>query len=468
MIRSFRLQITAWYGLFFTALILVFSVTLYGVLARSLQTRFDELLSAEAGTAAALFQSELKELNGDARAAALEAVSEMRTPGVGIVIFNHEQLLASSEPADGNALRDVLTRTARAAQMTLALPHHGPYGSRAATHRLEAGGHPYLIAASASLQPVAAELELVRRVLYLTLPALLLAAGLGGFLMADRSLKPLQRMVEQARRITDRNLHSRLEIGRSTEELATLAATFNELLSRLDTSFGTMRRFMADASHELRTPISVIRGEADVSLAHDRPGAEYRESLAVIHDESKRLTRLVDDLLNLARADAGHVRLQVREFYLNDLLADCCRSVQTLASAKEIVVECRTGEDILFRGDEELLRRLVLNLLDNAIRYTPKQGRVSANVQIEDGLARISVCDTGIGIGPEAAAHVFERFYRGDAARSRQDGGFGLGLAIVRWIAESHNGSVELDSRQGAGTTFTVRLPQQPQFIVSS
>jgi len=296
----------------------------------------------------------------------------------------------------------------------------------------------------------------VRRVLFFALPLLVAVAGLGGYLLASRSLAPVGWMAAQARQITGSNLHTRLDIGHAAEELEVLAASFNELLSRLDQSFESMRRFVADASHELRTPIAVIRGEADVALAHERGSAEYRESLAIILDESQRLSRLVDDLLNLARADAGHVQLQVAEFYLNDLVAECCRSVQRLAAGRQIELDCRCAGDVPFRGDEGLMRRLVVNLLDNAIRYTPPGGKVSAVLEAEGPDLRIRVSDTGVGIAPEAAEHIFERFYRGDKARSRQDGGFGLGLAIVKWIAESHHGAVELSSHPGAGTTFTV------------
>jgi signal transduction histidine kinase len=220
-----------------------------------------------------------------------------------------------------------------------------------------------------------------------------------------------------------------------------------------------MRRFVADASHELRTPLSVIRGEADVALARDRGAAEYRQSLGVILDESRRLSRLVEDLLNLARADSGHVRLERSEFYLNDLVAECCRSMRALAEARGVTLECEPAPDTAFRGDEELLRRLVLNLLDNAIRYTPAGGKVTAALEANGAGARLRIADTGIGISETALPRVFDRFYRADEARSRQDGGFGLGLAIVQWIAESHGGAVEAASRPGSGSTFTVTLP---------
>jgi signal transduction histidine kinase len=205
--------------------------------------------------------------------------------------------------------------------------------------------------------------------------------------------------------------------------------------------------------------LAVIRSEADVALSHERSTAEYKESLGVIQEESRRLSRLVDDLLNLARADAGHAQLHVEQLYLNDLLSECCRSVQPLAAARNIELECRSCEDVAVQGDEELLRRMMVNLLDNAIRYTPPGGRVSATIEAQGPDVRIRVADTGVGIAPDATGRVFERFYRADKVRNRQQGGFGLGLAIVKWIAESHHGAVDLTSQPGQGSTFTVRLP---------
>jgi heavy metal sensor kinase len=324
---------------------------------------------------------------------------------------------------------------------------------------VESGGRTYHIEVSASLDSVDSELAVVRRAIWIALPLILALAGVGGYWLATRSLRPLGWMAEQARSITDTNLETRIRIDNAAEELAVLVTSFNELLSRLDHSFDTMRRFVADASHELRTPISVIRGEADVALSQERSAAEYRESLGVVLDEARRLSRLVDDLLNLARADAGHVRLQTHDFYLNELLAECCRSVQGLANTRGLALECCAGNDLQFTGDEQLLRRLVINLLDNAIRYTPSGGKVRAELQSANGSVSLRVSDTGIGIAPEDAARVFERFYRAGEDRSRQNGGFGLGLAIVRWIAESHRGTVDCTSRPGEGSTFTVTLP---------
>jgi heavy metal sensor kinase len=454
MIRSFRLRLTAWYIGCFILLFAAFTLFLYGVLSRALVSGLDETLLSQAGTAAALFQDEMEESHGDAVFSAKDVVMDMRLRASRVAIVSGAGLLAASEPFDSAAIaRQAAANPAQEIVLPLAR-------ARAAVRRAIIKGQTYYAIAMQPMDTIEADLAAIRRAMWLALPLILGLAGAGGYFFASRNLAPLGWMAEQARKITGSNLNTRLEIGRAAEELETLAASFNELLSRIDQTFEGMRRFVADASHELRTPLAVIRGEADVALSSERSPAEYRETLAVILDESRRLSRLVDDLLNLARADAGRVKLEVREFYLNDLLSECCRSVQSLAAARNLSLECRYAADTPFRGDEELLRRMVLNLLDNAIRYTPPGGKISAELEAREDGVRIRISDTGVGIDPESAPHVFERFYRADKARSRENGGFGLGLAIVKWIAESHRGIVELASEPGAGSAFTVTLPK--------
>jgi two-component system, OmpR family, sensor kinase len=459
---TFRFRLTLWYLGFFSLLFLLFSIVLHSVFFHALETRLDEALSVEANTEAALLQDEFAEENGDILRAASGSIANMRLHGSLVAVLAGKRVLAASASVPQAQVDFIIARAAAAPAQNLAftLPQAGPNGSRASLYRVAVGGRDYFVLAVQPLDEVVADLGLLRRVLLISLPLMILLAGIGGYWLARRSLAPLGWMAEQARRITGSNLDARLEIGNAADELATLSASFNELLSRLDLSFETIRRFVADASHELRTPLSIIRGEADVALSHDRSPAEYRETLVTIQDESRRLSRLVDDLLNLARADAGRVRLQVEEFYLNDLIAECCRSAQTLAAARNIGLECRSPGDVPFPGDEELLRRLVMNLLDNAIRYTPPGGRVTAILETSGPHLRIRVADTGIGIAPETAPLVFDRFFRADKARSREHGGFGLGLSIVKWIAESHHGAVDLASTPGAGSTFTVTLPR--------
>jgi two-component system, OmpR family, sensor kinase len=367
-------------------------------LSRALAKRMDQTLSSEVSTAAGLFRDEMAELKGDSLGAAREAMSEMTIRGVLVAVFTGDKLLASSAPFHSPELLGLAAQAAAAhdAEILTTIPHYGSAGARAVARGFVFDGRQYVLLAAESLDSIQAELAVVRHVIYFALPLAVLIAGLGGFLLAAKSLAPLRWMAEQARSITDRNLHSRLDVGAAHEELRVLSDSFNELLSRLDQSFETMRRFVADASHELRTPIAVIRGEADVALDHLRKPAEYQESLAIIQDEARRLSRLVDDLLNLARADAGHVNLRLEEFYLNDLLAECCRSVENIARAKDLHVECSCPADVTFRGDQELLRRLVLNLLDNAIRYTGPGGQVLAKLDSSDGAPGKTVA-SGLG-----------------------------------------------------------------------
>lgn len=432
---SIRGQLTAVYLGLFALLFFLFSLLIYAQVERSLVARLDATVAAEADTAAGLLPDEYAEVGAGIAAAAAEVAREIKLRDGSIAILDEGQILAAS-PDYGKALN---TRVAR--------------------RRVEVAGKTYQVEVTASVEPVERDLAILRGAILIGLPLVLLAAGFGGYAVASRSLRPVGEMADQARRITGNNLNTRIRIEPAAQELQVLITSFNELLSRLDQSFDTMRRFVADASHELRTPVSIIRGEADVALARDRTAAEYRDSLRVVLDESRRLSLLVDDLLSLARADAGRVVLRTEEFYLNEMIADCCRSVQGLAVQRGVEIECSGADDIEFRGDEQLLRRMVLNLLDNAIRYTPSGGRVTVSLENGDGATRILVKDTGIGIAAGETARIFERFYRSAEARSRRDGGFGLGLAIVRWIAECHRGSVECASEPGKGSTFTVSLP---------
>jgi heavy metal sensor kinase len=459
MIKSLRLQLTVWHLAFFASLFVLFCLLFYGALARSLERELDASLISKTATAAELVREELEESQGDAHEAAATVLSGIESRSLAAVLENG-RLVAVSGAHPITGLEPGLSQFLAAKQESSvwALPNWDHNGAHLAARKLVYENRAFAVLVLEPLDRIAQQLRTVREILWLAVPPLLALAALGGYWLTRRGLQPLQSIVEQTREITGDSLDKRIEIGHAADELALLAASFNELLSRLDQSFQGMRRFVQDASHEIRTPLAVIRGEADVALSRDRSAAEHRESLEIIQEESRRLSRLVDDLLNLARADAGHVQLHVEPLYLNDLLAECCRSVQPLAAAREIRLEFQAERDITIEGDEQLLRRMIINLLDNAIRYTPAGGRVSADVEVIEGDVRIRVADTGIGIDNDAVPHVFERFYRVDKARSRQQGGFGLGLSIVQWIAEAHRGVVELASQPGVGTTFTVRL----------
>jgi signal transduction histidine kinase len=267
--------------------------------------------------------------------------------------------------------------------------------------------------------------------------------------------KPLEDIAAVARQITNADDLSRRvpDTGR-TDEIGILARALNQTLERLEKLFRTQQRLLADVSHELRTPLTAIRGNIDLMLRMEEADLE---SLKVIQDEVDRMTRLLGDLLLLARADAGGLPLERKPVELDDLFFEVYRQVRLLKKSVEVVVI--EVDQVCVLGDADRLKQLLLNLVDNAIKYTPVEGEVSLSLSKTDGWARIDISDTGVGIPPEDLLHIFDRFYRVDKARSRAQGGSGLGLAIAKWIAEAHGGDILVSSQVGVGTTFSVMLP---------
>ena len=292
------------------------------------------------------------------------------------------------------------------------------------------------------------------------IPLILLTAIAGGWLLARQNLHPVSAMAERAATIGAANLHERLPVKNARDELGRLATVFNDLLARLDQAFEQQRQFMADASHELRTPVAIMSGEAELALSREeRSPAELRTALVNIRHESRRLKRIVDDLFLLARANAGEQLLAPASLYLGDVARDCLQTVRSLAAAKNISLRYEGSDELPYVGDEALLRRMVMNLLDNAIKYTPPGGQVELHATAEDGQYTLDVIDTGPGIPMDAQARLFDRFYRARVERTKGDGGAGLGLAIARWIAESHGGTIALVRSDASGSTFRIVLP---------
>jgi two-component system, OmpR family, sensor kinase len=461
LFNSLQARLTVWYLFFFTLLLLGFSVFIYALLSRSLRHQLDTSLSSTAESAVGLFRTESLD-RGGVEIGANRALLEWKGSSTPLAIFEGPHLLGWSDPRlrELPDLAELVKKSDTAGRTTLStIRSFSGSDSRVVVVPVEIERNKCLVVAIASLDPVDIQLVSFQRIIFLALPLPLVVAALGGFLVAGRSLSPLTAISRQADVITASNLHTRLDIPRAKDDLGRLVTVINRLLSRLDQSFAAMRGFVADASHELRTPLAIIRAETDVSLSQDRSRAEYKESLGTIQDETGHLTRLVDDLLNLARADAGHQPLQEEEFYLNDTLEECFRAVQPLARSKNIKLDIVCQSDVAFRGDQELIRRMISNLLDNATRYTPEGGSIVASIDVESAIAHLKISDTGIGIPEEYTDRVFERFFRVDKARSRADGGYGLGLSIVKWVAEAHRGSVQLSTRVDEGCTFTVSLP---------
>ncbi len=301
-------------------------------------------------------------------------------------------------------------------------------------------------------------LQRLRHILMVAVPLTLVAAGGGGVFLARRALKPVDEMTRKAKSIEERDLSQRIEV-KTRDELGRLATTLNEMIGRLEKAFKRQKQFTSDASHELRAPLAIIEAESSLTLQKKRSATEYRHSLETIDQEAKRMSVVIEQLLTLARADAGEDRISFEPVDLSELLADLGSDVAILCRDKGLDFQLDLKEGLVVSGDPVRLRVMFLNLLDNATRYTPRGGTISLSLFREDKRAGVAVSDTGIGIPPEDLPHVFERFYRVDKARSRAEGGSGLGLAIARHIAEMHGGKIEAQSQVGEGSTFRVWLP---------
>jgi heavy metal sensor kinase len=292
------------------------------------------------------------------------------------------------------------------------------------------------------------------------IPLALAAAGLGGYLLARRALAPVDAMRREAAEISAESLSERLPVENPEDELGQLARVLNQSLDRLQAAFQQLRRFTADASHELRTPLTAVRSVGEVALQDKRAPEEYREAIGSMLEEVDRLTRLVDSLLVLSRADAGQISLNRMRLPLVEVVQEAVSLVEVLAEEKGQQVRVESEPAIAVSADRLILRQALINLLDNAIKYSPAEARV--NIRLGKRNPReivVEVVDQGPGIPSEHRQRVFERFYRVDPARSREQGGAGLGLAIADWAVKAHGGSLELESEEGRGSTFRIVLP---------
>ena len=323
---------------------------------------------------------------------------------------------------------------------------------------------PLVVQVAAPLAQTDHELAELLAVLGLAGPLALVFALVGGYFLAGRALAPVDRMTVEAGAITAAHLDRRLQVGKHGDELDRLALTLNGMIARLERSFEETRRFTADAAHELRTPLAVIHNAAEVALSSPREADQYRRFLEDILEEEERLKRLAEQLLFLCREDAGlspEVRQPIR---LDSIIRQAAEPMGELAGANGLTLIVDSLSPCLVSGDPDALRRLLFNLLDNAIKYTTEGGSVHVGSDCSGGFATLTVSDTGIGIPPEHIPHIFDRFYRVDQGRSRDIGGIGLGLAICRAIVESHGGTIKLESDEGKGTKVLVTLPvQQPR-----
>jgi heavy metal sensor kinase len=329
------------------------------------------------------------------------------------------------------------------------------------SRRIEVNGKLYTVQVAAPMHEAFEALDRFRLLLLFAAPLLLIAASAGGYWLSTRALSPVDEISQTAQRISIENLADRLPVSQTGDQLQRLSETLNAMLSRLDAAVRRITQFTADASHELRAPVSLIRTTAEVAVQRtDRTAAEYFEALQEILEESERTSEVVDSLMLLARADSGKETLEFAG-------ADAYAVVQQAADQGEkLARNCNLDfaaslpkAPVPIQADSNALRRAFLILIDNAVKYTPRGGSVKVSLKKTKDCVLVSVADTGIGIAKTDVPHIFDRFWRADKARSREEGGAGLGLSIAKWIVEMHHGSIDVDSEVGKGSTFHVRVP---------
>lgn len=454
MVRpSIRVRLTAWYGAVLACILLLTFYSIYVLMKHAMVRRVDRTLDFE-------FEETAERL-----AAGHPAAGLAREPAA----FHQTYLLRIADPhgrilAQSSKLAGVSLLFPVAAKGPSVLVHRtsmlgalGPH--RAVAGAAQVGEASYMIQIATSIDEHEGELRDLRTVLLAILPAGLLTATLGGYWLAGRSLAPVQRMTEAARRISALNLTERIQVENAHDELGQLGLTLNAMLDGLGGAFAAMSRFTADAAHELKTPVASIRAEAEVTLQAPRSAGEYEESLRSIIEEAERLGRLTERLLVLSREDAGAFPERYRLIRLDDEVRAVAHLSEEAVARAGLQMSVEDLPAVEVEGDGELLRQVFDNLLDNAIKYTPRGGKIVVRGRCTEGRAIIEVGDTGIGIPPNAVPRVFDRFFRVDPSRSRRTGGTGLGLSIAKAVIERHHGAIEVRSKISQGSTFLVLLP---------
>lgn len=449
---SIGLRLTLWYSSVLALGLILFAAGVWVAASRSLTASVDDTLTQRAAAVATVLGG-----SADPQDPVMEELAEYAatTPEGNLLAVRDEtgrELLATR----GIVLPWPATSGRK--QFGIASLQNRDY--RTLVIRESIRGHRYDLLAATSLEGVESLLQGLRNLLLTAAPLVLLLGSLGGYWLSRRALAPVDQITNAARTIGIRNLSHRLAAPATGDELQRLSETWNDMLERLESAVKRLTQFTADASHELRTPIALIRTTAELTLRRERSSGTYREALRQITAESERTARLIEDLLTLARADAGLPALPMARLELAPLIRDVCTQGRVLAEARQVELSAdMPGQPIYIDGNDASLRRLFLVLLDNAVKYTPAGGSVMVSLNSDERGPIIAVRDTGIGIEASVLPHIFERFYRADASRNRDAGGSGLGLSIAKWIAESHRAEIQAESVAGAGSVFRVRFP---------
>jgi heavy metal sensor kinase len=458
-----RVRLTLWYGMALAVILVVFGGALYATLAHGLWDQIDRSLEETAAVAVRALEQHrvgpflpFEDLAAEfPELAVLDKSFQIFSPG-GKVTIQSPNLSRKDIPLSRAAMEGGLS--GRATFESVRFRDGSSFRLLSAPIFLD-GALVNIIQVGTSLRPVEEMLQRLLLVLLVSLPVALAVALGGGWFLAGRALRPVEAITLAACRIAAGDLTQRLTVAHSQDEIGRLSATFNDMIARMEASFRQVRQFSADASHELRTPLTVMKGETDLALRRARPAEDYRLVLESNLEEIDRMVRIVDELLFLSRADLGEVRIESLPVRLDALVEDTQRHAAVLGQELDVQVRAGTVEPVTVRGDELRLRELLLNLVDNAVKYSRPGGKVEIALARAGATARLSVTDYGIGISAEAQARIFDRFYRADDARAHAREGTGLGLAICKWIVEAHHGRIEVQSTVGEGSRFTVVLP---------
>ncbi|WP_165423043.1 sensor histidine kinase [Ktedonosporobacter rubrisoli] len=471
-----RMQLTLWYTLVFAFLLAISGYLLYKHLEAKLDASLDSNLQTQAQQIAKgiSYDHGTIRLHGVARQLPdfTLSVEEERSQHVDVAFSVLVRLLDSRGTPlhETPAFENLMVPEASVTQPLQGASWHGTIWAQDGqevqlySQALSQNGKPYaVIQIGQPLGELHHTLQNIARELFMQGGLILLCSALGSYWLAARALAPIQQLTRAARDIKRGDLQQRVPVPRSTDEVHFLASTFNEMIASLEEIFRRQRRFVADASHELRTPVTAIRSKTDLALLQADLPAEYAQMLQEIKGETERLGRLISDLLALARGDEHQTHFELEPVSLDRLVQAVASTAEALALERGIELQVQAAQHTVVLGDEARLIQVVMNLLDNALRYTEVGGSVILLVEHDEVLAHLMVKDTGSGIAPEHLPHIFERFYRADPARTQTTStGSGLGLSIVEWIVTVHKGTVKVESQPGKGSTFSVALPLAP------
>jgi two-component system heavy metal sensor histidine kinase CusS len=450
---SIRARLTLWYSVVLLASLVLFGGGVWLVISHSLMASLDDGLMAQAKGVITVIHTQFNPVKPEQlREELSEYVDAAPEGNLMDVVDSRGNSIISSKVLH-------LPRTAVASQDGFGMQVAASRRYRTFITTVTVQGEPFRILVAQPMHNTQATLRRSRALLLWLAPVVLGIASLGGYWISGRALAPVDEITRTAQSIGIQNLSGRLAVPSTGDELQRLSQTWNAMLARLETAVKRLSQFTADASHELRTPIALIRTTAELTLRRERTPQTYREALRQIVAESERTARLIEDLLLLARADAGLPALPLERLELTPLVRDVCEQGQILAQARQLEISTEVpDEPIYVEANDPALRRLLLLLVDNAVKYTPAGGHITVSLGRDLNGATVAVRDTGIGIPDSALPHVFERFFRADESRNRDAGGTGLGLSIAKWIAERHNASLEAESVVGQGSTFRVRF----------